>query len=96
MKKSFQQILVMGLIALSAMSCVTKKNMTVMREAGPAMMDSINAKFQAKTETIIRSGDALTVVVSALDAEAVVPYNLPTVSFTAPGQKEIQTTSSLQ
>ena len=96
MKKSFQQILVMGLIALSAVSCVTKKNMTVMREAGPEMMDSINAKFQAKTETIIRSGDALTVVVSALDADAVVPYNLPTATFATPGQKELQTTASMQ
>jgi len=96
MKRSIQQILVMGLVALSAMSCVTKKNMTVMREAGPEMEDSINAKFQAKTETVIRSGDALTVVVSALDADAVVPYNLPTVTFASPGQKEIQTTSSLQ
>ena len=95
MKKSFQQILVMGLIALSAMSCVTKKNMTVMREAGPDMMDSINAKFHPQSETIIRSGDALTVIVSALDKEAVVPYNLPTVTFSTPGTKELQTSSSM-
>ena len=96
MKKSIQQILVIGLVALSAAGCVTQKKMTMLQEAGPSIVDSINAKFTPRQETVIRTGDMLTVVVSALDNEAVVPYNLPTVSFSTPGKKEIQTTQSMQ
>ena len=96
MKKSIQQILVIGLVALSAAGCVTQKKMTMLQEAGPSIVDSINAKFTPRQETVIRTGDMLTVVVSALDNEGVVPYNLPTVSFSTPGKKEIQTTQSMQ
>ena len=96
MKRFIQKMMVLGLVAVTAMSCVTKKNMTVLRDAGPLMEDSINANFHPQSETIIRRGDALTVVVSALDNEAVAPYNLPTLTFSVPGRRDIQTTSSLQ
>lgn len=86
----------LAIIALLLMGCVTQKQMTYLRDATPDVADSINRTFQPKTEPIIRPGDALTVFVSALDKEAVVPYNLPTVVFSAPGSTQVQTTPTLQ
>ena len=95
MNKSIQHFLLLSLVALSAASCVTQKKMTYLRDAGPEIADSINKKFDAQSETVIRSGDALTIVVSALDKEAVAPFNLYTVNQSSPGSAQIQTTSSL-
>lgn len=96
MNKSIQHFLLLSLVALSAASCVTQKKMTYLRDAGPEIADSINKKFDAQSETVIRSGDALTIVVSALDKEAVAPFNLYTINQSSPGSAQIQTTSSLQ
>ena len=96
MNKTIQHLLVLGLIAVSAVGCVTQKKMTYLRDADASMADSINAKFQAQSETVIRSGDALTIVVSALDKEAVAPYNLYTVTKTTPGSAQIQSTAALE
>ena len=96
MNKTIQHLLFLCLVSLSVMGCVTQKKMTYLREADASMSDSINAHFQAQSETVIRSGDALTVVVSAIDKEAVAPYNLPTATFAAPGSAQLQTTPSLQ
>lgn len=96
MNKSIQHFLLLSLVALSAASCVTQKKMTYLRDASPEIADSINKKFDAQSETVIRSGDALTIVVSALDKEAVAPFNLYTINQSSPGSAQIQTTSSLQ
>ena len=96
MNKTIQHLWVFGLVAILSTGCVTQKKMTYLRDAGPSVVDSINAKFQAQSETVIRSGDALTIIVSALDREAVAPYNLYTTTKSTPGSAQIQTTSSLQ
>ncbi len=70
--------------------------MTYLRDVNASSSDSINASFQSKSETIIRSGDALTIYVSALDAEAVVPYNLPAVVYAAAGTDKLQTSPAMQ
>jgi len=44
----------------------------------------------------VRIGDALTIYVSALDLEAVVPYNLPAVVYATPGSTTLSTTPALQ
>lgn len=77
-------------------SCVTQKQMTYLSNAQPALADSINSRFESKTEPVIRTGDALTIFVSALDQEAVVPYNIPTAVFAVPGATQISTTAALQ
>ena len=75
---------------------MTQKQMTYLREADAQTADSLNTQFQSQTEAIIRSGDALTIFVSALDVEAVTPYNLPTVTYAIPGTERTQTTPMLQ
>ena len=95
MRKIFQLTWVLALSVMLG-SCVTQKQLTYLSDAQPALQDSINAIFQSRAETIIRTGDALTIYVSALDQEAVVPYNIPTAVYAMPGVTQLATTPSLQ
>ena len=96
MHKHYFSFLALGLVLLFATSCVTQKQMTYLRDVEPSAMDAINAHFKTQTELTIRRGDALTIVVTTLDQEAVVPYNLPTVIYANPGSTQVQTTPMLQ
>lgn len=96
MYKITRQFCVLIIAAVSAVSCVTQKQLTYLHDADASKVDSINAKYSPRTEHVIRPGDALTVFVSALDKEAVAPYNLPTVIYSAPGSNQVQTTPMLQ
>ena len=84
------------IVTFVATSCVTQKQLTYLHNVDSTHADSINAKFTPRTETILRPGDALTVFITALDKEAVAPYNLPTVVYAAPGSSQVQTTPMLQ
>ena len=84
------------LVVCACASCVTQKQMTYLSDAQPEKADAINASYESKTELIVRPGDALTIFVSALDQEAVVPYNLPLVVYARPGDRSISTTPTLQ
>ena len=86
----------MCLCAVACTGCVTQKQMTYLSNATPASADSINTHFTPQSEMIIRPGDALTILVSALDQEAVSPYNMPMAVFGKPGQTELSTTPALQ
>ena len=95
MRKFFQISLSVVAATLMA-SCVTQKQMTYVSNAQPEMTDTINANFQSQSELTVRIGDALTIYVSALDLEAVVPYNLPAVVYATPGSTTLSTTPALQ
>ena len=90
------KIVIIGLVALMTASCVTQKQLTYLRGVDASTADSLNANFHPQTEAIIHNGDALTIFVSALDVEAVTPYNLPTVTYATPGSEKVQTTPMLQ
>ena len=90
------RILAALLVAIGSASCVTQKQLTYLRGVDASTADSLNANFHPQTAAIIRNGDALTIYVSALDAEAVVPYNLPTVVYAIPGTNQLQTTPAMQ
>ena len=96
MYQSVKHLLFLGLLSVSLMGCVTQKKMTYLRDADASLNDSINAHFTAQSETVIRSGDALTITVSAFDKEAIAPYNLPTATFATPGSAQLTTTPSMQ
>ena len=95
MRKFLQMTLAVAAAALMA-SCVTQKQMTYVSNAKPETADSINANYQVQSELTVRIGDALTIYVSALDPEAVVPYNLPAVVYATPGATTLSTTPALQ
>ena len=85
------------LLAMSAFAgCVTQKQMTYFHEVDSSTADSVNKVFESQIDPVIKAGDALAITVSALDMEAVVPYNLPTVVFSNPGTDQLGTTPSLQ
>jgi len=96
MRKHFFSFLALGLVMLMASSCVTQKQLTLLGDAEPEAADAINKQFESRSELIIRTGDALTITVSALDQEAVLPYNLPTAVYSEPGTNHLQMTPSLQ
>ncbi|MGN1239742.1 MAG: polysaccharide biosynthesis/export family protein [Paludibacteraceae bacterium] len=70
--------------------------MTYFREVDSTTADSVNKVFESQIDPVIKAGDALTITVSALDQEAVVPYNLPTVAFASPGMAQLTTAQSMQ
>ena len=94
--RKFLQITLSVVAATLMASCVTQKQMTYVSNAQPEMTDTINANFQSQSELTVRIGDALTIYVSALDLEAVVPYNLPAVVYATPGSTTLSTTPALQ
>lgn len=96
MHRFIQHFMVLCLLALAGVSCVTQKQMTYLANAKPEVADTLNAKFQPQSELVIRAGDALTIFVSALDQEAVVPYNLPMVVYAKPGEEQLSTSTALQ
>ena len=95
MRKIHQFILYVALLGVAS-SCVTQKQITYLQDAEPSMADSINRHFQAQPEPTFMVGDALTIMVNALDKEAVIPYNLTTVVAASPGTNTVQTAATLQ
>lgn len=96
MNKILRKIFALALLSVVAVGCVTQKQLTYLLDARPELADSINAAFVPQSEMVVRSGDALTIFVSALDQEAVTPYNLPMVVYAKPGDLQVSTTPALQ
>lgn len=88
--------IVLLFVACLCCGCVTQKKMTYLTSVESSTADSLNPLFERQVEPRIKAGDALSVTVSALDAEAVVPYNLPTTVYSSPGSSTVNTTPSLQ
>ena len=96
MYKTIRHLLVLSVLSAMFAGCVTQKQMTYLSDANSEKAESINADFHPQSEMVIRPGDALTIFVSALDQEAVVPYNLPMVVYAKPGEVQPTTTPSMQ
>ena len=88
--------IVLLFVACLCCGCVTQKQMTYLTTVESSTADSLNPQFERQVEPRIKAGDALSITVSALDAEAVVPYNLPTTVYSSPGSSTVNTTPSLQ
>ena len=96
MMRKYIQLASVLLAAIAFSGCVTQKQMTYFRQVDSTAADTINRVFEAQIDPVVKAGDALSITVSALDQEAVVPYNLPTVVYSAPGSSQLTTTPSLQ
>jgi len=95
MHKTILKLFVFGLVAILSVSCVTKKKLTYLRTVDAEMADSINAHFVPSAEVTIKPADVLTVFISALDQEAVAPYNLYMVNVNDPSSTQIKSTPTL-
>jgi polysaccharide export outer membrane protein len=92
-KKSF---LVLLFVAALLSSCVSPKQLTYFRPITSESAEEINKHLELQPEPRIKVNDALVIIVSALDPEAVVPYNLPSVAYSTPTSATIPTTPSFQ
>lgn len=88
-------ILVLLVVALMC-SCVSRKQLAYLRDVTPESVEDINKKMQSQPEPRVKITDALVITVSALDPEAVLPYNLPNVAYATPTSENIPTTPSFQ
>lgn len=93
LKKSF--LLLLLAVALLS-SCVSPKQLTYFRPVTSESAEEINKHLELQPEPRIKVNDALVIIVSALDPEAVVPYNLPSVAYSTPTSATIPTTPSFQ
>lgn len=85
-------IFVAGLLS----SCVSRKQLAYFQNVTSASADSINARMEAQPEPCIKINDALVITVSALDPEAVLPYNLPNIAYATPTSSAVPSTANYQ
>ena len=74
-KKIFQLLLLTSLLS----SCISNKQLIVFREVTAETAEEVNKTLMPQPEPRVKINDALIITVSALDPEAVMPYNLPAV-----------------
>lgn len=93
----FQKKCVFVLLVVVLMcSCVSRKQLAYLRDVPSEGVNEINKNMQTQPETRVKITDALVITVSALDPEAVLPYNLPNVAYATPTSENIPTTPSFQ
>lgn len=93
----FQKKCVFVLLVVALMcSCVSRQQLAYLRDVTSESVNEINKNMQTQPETRVKITDALVITVSALDPEAVLPYNLPNVAYATPTSENIPTTLSFQ
>ena len=95
MYRFLKNVLVFALVAVCASSCVTRKKLTYLRDVTAESADSINAHFEPKAEVTIKKADQLTIFISALDQEAVAPYNNYMLNVSDPNSTEVRSATTL-
>lgn len=88
-------VFVLSLVALMC-SCVSPRQMAYFRDVTAESAEEINKTMQVQPEPRVKINDALVITVSALDPEAVVPYNLPNVAYATPTSENVPTTPTFQ
>ena len=77
-------------------ACTTQKTLTYFQGIDdPAVVSEINRHFHSQADTHIRIGDALIIIVTALDPNAVAPFNMPAAIYSSPSSDAIHTTPML-
>lgn len=93
----FQKKCVFVLLVVVLMcSCVSRQQLAYLRDVTSESVNEINKNMQTQPETRVKITDALVITVSALDPEAVLPYNLPNVAYATPTSENLPTTPSFQ
>jgi len=77
-------------------SCVSRKQLAYFQSITSESAEEINKYTHVQPEPCVKINDALIITVSALDAEAVIPYNLPSVAYITPSSDIEPTAMSLQ
>jgi polysaccharide biosynthesis/export protein len=91
-----KRTLLVGLIALLMCSCVSRKQLAILQPITPESAEQINQQMKAQPEPCVKINDALIITVTALDPEAVLPYNLANVAYASPTSSTVPTTANYQ
>jgi polysaccharide export outer membrane protein len=85
------------LILVSVMcSCVNRRQLAYFQPINSSSAEEINKVATSQPEPRIKINDALIIMVSALDPEAALPYNLPDVTYQTPSSEYAPTTKNYQ
>lgn len=84
------------LITVLMCSCVSRKHLAYFQPITSESATEINKNMKSQPEPRVKINDALVITVSALDPEAVLPYNLPNVSYATPTSEIIPTAQTYQ
>jgi polysaccharide export outer membrane protein len=84
------------LLATLMCSCVSRKQLAYFRPITAESAEEINKTMKPQPEPRVKINDALIITVSALDPEAVIPYNLPNIAYSSPTSSTVPTTASFQ
>ena len=87
-------VILIALLLLS--SCVSRKQLAILQPITAERAEEINKQMKAQPEPCVKINDALIITVTALDPEAVLPYNLPNVAYASPTSSSVPTTSNYQ
>lgn len=77
-------------------SCVSRKQLAYFQPITAESAEEINKYAQPQPEPCVKVNDALVIMVTALDLEAVLPYNLPSAPHNSPTSTTEPTVSSYQ
>lgn len=91
-----KQLVFVLLTVVLMCSCVTRKQLAYFQPVTSESAAVINESMKPQPEPRVKINDALVITVSALDPEAVLPYNLPNVSYATPTSENIPTTQTYQ
>jgi len=94
MKKTLLFVLTFYCIFLT--SCISQKEIAYFKGVKPDSASIINQFYHSRHETKICNGDALLITVSALDPNAVAPFNLPLIMYATPGSDKIYSSPTMQ
>jgi polysaccharide export outer membrane protein len=93
-RKQYVYLLLLVIALMS--SCVTRKNLTYFQSITSESAEEINQYLQPQPEPCVKINDALIITVTALDLEAVMPYNLPSIPHATPSSSTEPTVASYQ
>lgn len=82
------------LICLTALlsSCISQRKLSYLHDVTAASADSINKTYTPQRENYITQGDQLSILVNALDVEAVQAFNMPVANVRRLGSRQVATT----
>lgn len=81
------------LICLTALlsSCISQRKLSYLHDVTAASADSINQTYMPQYENFIERGDVLSILVNALDVEAVQAFNMPLANVQRLGSRTVNT-----
>lgn len=93
-KNQFYNLLLAALLLMP--SCVTQRKLTYFNDIDTARLKIVNPQQTVQADPVIKVGDAMFISVTAIDMEAVAPFNLPAIVSSTSRSATVATQPSLQ